>query len=199
MFNKSNKFSLVIAFLTLLITSQSNGQAWQVERQYINLGAGIGSPYYVYATKVTMIPLQLSYEYAIDDNLGFGAIVGYASSYRTFPFIVYYPRALPLKASITWQYYYIPIGIRGCYHFLEKNKFLDLYGGVMFDDVITGANFESTDNVTQSQAGVKNPGKSGLTFGVYVGARCMLSNRFGVFAEAGYSISYFTLGVTGKL
>lgn len=79
---------------------------------------------------------------------------------------------------------YTSIGVRGAYHFnfIEVEN-LDVYAGPMVTvDIVSFDN----DNLTGLDGGVSGS--------VFAGARWYFTDNFGVFAEAGYGVSFLSLG-----
>ena len=91
-----------------------------------------------------------------------------------------------------YKYSHIVIGARGIVHYPFIPK-IDTYAGVMLGYNIASARFygDGTD-----------PGSSaagGFAFGGIVGARYQFKSKWGVYAEAGYSISYLSFGLVYSL
>ncbi len=164
---------LLLATALLFLTSsaltpqQTHAQKMSKGDNYLNVGAGFGA----YG-----IPIMLSYENAITDNISLGVQLNYA-----------------MKSDINYKYTYMIGGIRGAYHFNNVGpENLDLYLGLML-----GYNHAQTEWIGTGTAPVATK-YSGLAWGGYGGVRYFFKPKIGIFGEVGYSIGWITAGVTFK-
>ncbi|MDR0364532.1 MAG: hypothetical protein LBH92_05910 [Bacteroidales bacterium] len=168
------KCHLLFAGLFLFSMMAANGQEiFSKGSQLISLGIGVGAG----------IPVELSYERSIVDGLikkkngaiGVGAYGGW------------YHRKL-----YDWNYNYYVLGARGAFHYQFVKK-LDTYGGLMLGYSIATASWAGDGE------SVGTPSGSAFSYSLYIGARYLFKPRLGVYAEAGYGISYLSAGITFKL
>lgn len=154
-----------------------------------NLGVGLVSGLYGSGYKNKIPPVTLSYEYCLKDNLfkdkgaiGIGGLVGYTGAKWNY-----------LGGDYGWKYSNIIIGVRGNLHYSFLKK-LDTYVSLMLGYNVASAKSYGSwdDSLYKASAG-------GFRVGFNVGARYYFTNAFGVFAELGYDISYFKVGVSLKL
>jgi hypothetical protein len=129
----------------------------------IGFGGGLG------------LPITVSGEYGITDNIGVGATLGYAR----------YDYAIIAGAINN-----ILIGARGNYHYQFVDK-LDTYAGLT-----VGYNVAS-----YTGSGAILPGASfgGVFAGGTVGGRYYFSKNLAAQAELGYGIAYLNVGIAYKL
>lgn len=153
-----------------------------------NLGIGLGDNLYTssyYTNKFP--PMSVSMEYGVADNLikgingsiGVGGYFGYASATwknRLF--------------AGSFHETAIIIGARGTFHYQFVNR-LDTYAGLMLGYHIASAKAKGDWGDYEPDS----PASSAVVASLFIGARYYLTERFGVFAELGYGIAYFTLGI----
>ena len=167
---------VIIAVAFMLGFSVANAQTFEKGSSVIQVGAAIGSDF--------GLPLSASYEYGVTDKISVGPFVGYAS------------KSFPGGAFLgDYKFTYTLFGARGNYHFYNEGK-IDAYGGV-----VVGYNSAtiSYSNGTPAFPGYVAPTAGGTVFGGQVGARYYLTDSIGAFAELGYGIGYFTVGLAYKL
>lgn len=168
-----------------------SGSAFSRGDVILNLGVGLGNTVYGggYTNKIP--PISLSGEYAVTSNLfnngrggiGLGAYVGYTGAkYRAFN-----------NVDAGWNYNNLILGIRGALHYQFVNR-LDTYLGLFL-----GYNISMTNEYGAFPSGVPSaPSVGGFEFAFYVGARYYMTQRFAVFAEIGYGLATFNLGLAYK-
>jgi hypothetical protein len=132
--------------------------------------------------------VSASLEFGVADNIidekgliGIGPYLGYTSyKYQVVDW--------------GWKYSNFILGVKGNFHYLFVDN-LDTYAGILL-----GYNVSSS-----KEFGVITPGydysysAGGLIYGGFVGARYYFKESFAVMAEAGYGLTYLTLGVSLKL
>lgn len=145
----------------------------------INIGVGLIPTFYT--GNRGLLPLSVSGEYGVTDDISVGGYVGFSTSNSS----------VITKNDV--RYTYTIIGIRGSYHVNLSEK-LDTYFGLMlgynrvnvkYDDDFFFANY--------------NPTSSSGIYSGFIGSRYHFNEKMGVFAEIGYGISWLTLGFTTKL
>jgi hypothetical protein len=178
------KLKHLLTAVALLATLQSSAQLGG----NLNIGVGLGSNFVASGASTSIPPVSLSYEHGISKHISIGGLVGYAGASVDFP---------ALGGTWKYKYSYILVGARASYHFLVKVPKLDPYAGV-----IVGYNVGSV--TTEAPAGYTGPftppsvSAGGVLVGGHIGARYMFANKIGAFAEAGYGVSYLTLGLAFK-
>jgi hypothetical protein len=164
---KKTTLLLVMIFGAFFVsTSTASAQETVRGTNYLNLGIGVGT---IGLFSSGGVPIIVSFEHGITDDIGVGVILGYLST--------------------SYDYTYTLFGVRGSYHLNEllnvQSSKVDLYGGAS----IYYRHYKIKNYDTS--AGTVRPG-------LHVGGRYMFSNNLGAFAELGYSISALQLGVSLK-
>jgi hypothetical protein len=124
------------------------------------------------------LPIQVSYEQGITNNIGVGAIVGFAGK--------------TIKTGIyDYKYTYLLFGARANYHkqFIDK---LDTYAGLTL-----GLNAASV-KVTPAFIGTSVAG-GGMFLAGQLGGRYYFTDKVAASLELGYGIGYANLGIAYKL
>jgi len=181
------KLTFVLAALLLVLSNnvmaQKNPALFGNNSKHLRAGIGLNS----YG-----IPIEVSYEQGFKQNifgvnklnLGLGGYLGYYGNTESV--------GSWDGRDYGYKYSHIVIGARGIVHYPFIPK-IDTYAGVMLGYNIASARFygDGTD-----------PGSSaagGFAFGGIVGARYQFKSKWGVYAEAGYSISYLSFGLVYSL
>lgn len=181
-------------FITLLFLSlAASAQDGPLQKGQIKLNAGLGVGSYIKAAggSTSFPPLTVSAEYAIDENITVGGLIGYAASEDTYTYS-YGGAKNTFKISNTL------IGARVNYYF-DVNPKYDVYAGAMLGYDAVSSNFSSSSSEYQNLLGDVNTSVSGVLYGVHAGGRYNFSPATSVFAEIGYGIALLNLGVTLKL
>jgi hypothetical protein len=175
----------LIAFLSLS-TIQAQEPAFSLGDKVVSAGIGFGTTLYsgTYYTR-GVPPISLSYEQAIKDEvlekgvIGVGGWMGYSSYKWDYQ---------------GWGYKYTNfiIGALGSFHYPLVDK-LDTYVGIGL-----GYNISSAKEFGTDPGFDYNVSSGGIVFAGMVGARYYFTDSFAVFAQAGYGISYFSVGVSLK-
>ncbi len=182
---------LPLLVVVWFLTGQLNAQdaVFSKGDKVLNLGLGLGNSLYqgrYYTGQVP--PLSASLEFGIADNIidekgliGIGPYLGYTSyKYQV--------------QDWGWKYSNFVLGAKGNFHYQFVDK-LDTYAGILL-----GYNLASS-----REFGAITPGydysysAGGLIYGGFIGARYYFRDSFGVMAEAGYGLTYLTLGISLKL
>lgn len=157
----------------------------------LGVGLGFGVDYDYYGDLTSPPSFVLMYDQGVKDhlgpgNLGIGGVVAVKSS-------VYKYANGGYKAI--WRNYIL--GVRGTYHLtllVDKNNKFDPYGGVL-------AGFRMTtydDTYYNANPGVLDPYNYNNVYpvvGAFLGAKYNFTKRFGAWAEVGYDISFFRMGL----
>ncbi len=180
--------NLVMVLVLLLCAAFVAAPVAQAQNAYnqgdkvvsLGIGYGLGG---LYGT-AGMPPISLGFDYGFEKKISLGGLVAYSSSTDDF------------GTGFSWKYTYIVIGARGAYHFLEDNKNIDAYAGLILGYNIVSASW----NGTSAQPGFGfSSSASYMLFGGFVGARYYFSPKFGAFAELGYGAGIITAGISYKL
>jgi hypothetical protein len=171
------KLALVLAAVATLGFAQADAQVYQKGAALLNVGVGLGAGY------GGGLPIGVALDYGVTKNISLGAQVDYLSwTYGGY--------------GGDYKYRFIPVGIRGAYHFDgvgDPNK-IDLYLGLVLGYWVSS--FTAPNGVNTSLYSDAYKGK--LLVGGIAGGRYMFTPKVGAFAELGYSVSYGKVGVTFK-
>lgn len=187
--------SLGVLLITASIPATLSAQSFDGGDNVIGLGVGAGGLYGFGPV------LMLNYDHGMGFKagpgvVGIGAMVAYKSSLDNGAY-----------SSFKWQRKAYTFAIRGTYHWNSWHKIdhLDVYAGVFAGLQVRTDNLEDYyDNYYSNYygyryAGVYDSGKGVYpAVGVLVGAHWYFTDHFGVFAEAGSSVSNIGAGLTLK-
>lgn len=181
------RLTLVLAVLAFTLSgnlvAQDNPVLFGNNSKHLKVGVGLNS---------FGIPIEVSYDHGFKQdlfgveklNLGLGGYFGY------------YGRNELIGSwdgeDYGYKYSNIIIGARGLFHYPLIPK-IDTYVGLMLGYNIASANYygPGTDP--------GNASAGGLVWGSVIGARYQFNPKWGVYAEAGYSIAYGSIGLVYKL
>lgn len=183
--------NLAVSIAIFLFTNSVIGQnktkmsdiSFDKSTSYLHLGVGFGTPYVSGDLKVSIPPIQASFEKGVTDKISVGIIGGYAASY--FSNKIYDPSFEDTK------YTYILLGARGNYHFSTSEKFDPYVGLTLGYNIIT---VKVPPSVIDFKAKA-----SLILYGAQIGANYYFSPNVGAFAELGYGIGFATIGLSIKL
>ena len=159
----------------------------------INVGIGMfgaNHGYDIFGSVKQSPALSISYERGITDSFGpgtlsVGGLLGYKHYYYDFPKTDY-------KASWTD----VLLMARGTYHYnLTSNPQIDTYAGLTLGVRLNSYSNNNTNSASQERY---NDEGLHLATGIFLGGRYFLTDKLGVFAEAGYDMTYFKFGLTGR-
>ena len=190
------KHLLIIFILTSVSLGNLFAQPLTFEQQ--NIGVAIGIPSmsdYNYTSRNPAISVH--YEYGLSDKIGIGYIgVGgllsiggaeYNNKSQNTPYPVDYSQTL--------------IGPRAAYHFdmvdlTGSNDWsnIDVYGGAFL-----GLKFESTKYTNPISNAKEKEKNTKLATDLFAGIRYGFNDNIGAFAELGFGVSYFSVGVSWRL
>ncbi len=192
---------------SLFLKNEDGGEkCFDESTHIINLGVGFGNPSYhsVYrggkGYKYGQTPaFSLTYEQALPKKLGpgylgLGAYLGFQHEYYEYDYNNSFNNSYYYHHS--WNYYMV--AVRGAYHWdVLNSKNAEVYAGV-----IIGMRF-SVHNYTTNDPDNKDPYSYTQSFAypaysVFAGARWYFVKNCGLFAEAGYGISYLNGGFSFK-
>lgn len=161
---------VIIAVFMMIGLNTLNAQSFNAGTSVIQAGVGLGSDF--------GLPIGVSYEYGVSDKLGYGAYAGYSS--KTFPLVLD-------EYTVT----YMIFGGRANYHFYQTDK-IDTYGGALLGYNAASAKWKGSSTLPTPTVG-------GVVYSGVVGARYYFSDTMAVYGEAGYGISYLTVGLAYKM
>jgi hypothetical protein len=155
----------------------------------LNAGLGIGSFVKVTGGKTVFPPLSVSVEYAIDNEMTIGAILGYTSTEDVDTYG-------SIGVQDVYRYSHILFGARANYYFNSEEKY-DFYGGAFL-----GYNAISVSLTSSSSSGSMSSYEaeaSNFLYGIHIGGRYKFSPKTSAFAEIGYGLALLNLGITINL
>ncbi len=190
---KSAVAALLISGFSYTAKAQGGDPPFVKGSNTIGLSVGFGD-YYSYATVVgsnwTVLPsINLNYDHGFFENvgpgtIGIGGIVAIKNRYYKYSGDKYPDNS-------------VVVGVRGTYHLTllaDKNNKFDPYAGVLFGVRIR--RWKDVD-VSYYPYTVSSNTHSSIypTSGLFVGAKYNFVPNFGAFAELGYDVSFFKIGI----
>jgi len=176
---------ILAASLFIFPLQKLNAQAFEKGSQVAGLGLGFGWIYHAgtFSNTTSFPSLLLQYDYGIMPVEGIGiASVGGVLGYKHIV-------SEADSSDFRQRWSNVIFAVRGALHVdLLQIDELDTYGGVLL-----GIRSEAIETNIQS---VDNGNIIKPVFGIYAGVRYNLLPNIGLFAEAGLSISYLTLGAS---
>jgi hypothetical protein len=197
------KTSILTVVLALFYVTalKSQDQAFQKGQKDLNIGIGLGNTLVDGPAYNVWPPLSLSLDYGVTDDISVGGYFGFTgASDRYTGWENYGPGNGGGYYTDTYRWTYFILGVRGAYHFGKFIKVpkLDTYAGLMlgydFAHYSYSTNSPNPDHVDNSYATY-----GGFAFSIYGGARYRFNEKIAGFAELGYGVSWFTLGVNFRL
>ncbi len=161
---------IIIAIAMFAGISSVNAQSFNEGTSVLQAGIGFGGAFGT--------PITLGYEYGVTEKIGVGLSVGYGSKTQSF-------------FGGDYKYTNILVGLKGNYHFYTTDV-VDVYGGA-----ILGYNNQSvTTTFTGPGAQVA---ASKVLLGAQLGGRYYFTESLGAFAELGFGLANFNVGLAYKL
>jgi hypothetical protein len=193
---KHNIMKIIILAITILTLSfKSNAQFFEKDYSFLQVGYGVGLGYGRILNSYQAYegyrfsgfgPVAASYERGITDNFGVGVQIGYSS---------YGGKWLQTGYNYEYRYSTLSVMARGAYHFNVRIRNFDPYIGIGLGFSKYSVNYTSNIpgfNSSSSNISVGSP----LSYQLFVGARYMFNEKFGVYGEAGYGLSALNVGLT---
>lgn len=186
---------LILAIAILTASFKSNAQFFEEDYNFLQVGYGVGLGYgkilnayqaYEGYNFSGFGPFAASYERGITDNFGLGVQIGFSS---------YGGKWLQTGYSYDYRYTALSVMARGAYHFDIRNRDLDPYIGLGIGFSKYSVNYTSNSpgfNSESSNISIGSP----LSYQLFVGARYMFNDNFGIYGEAGYGLSALNVGLT---
>lgn len=175
------RFMLMVAVLAIAVLNTQAQGMFEKGTQLIKFGVGVNG---------VGAPVEVSYEKGIIENflteglvLGVGANVGYYGYKEDYA---------SLAGAYSWKYTNMIVAARALGHYSLIDN-LDTYAGLVLGYNAASAKFSGPNADL-----IPSPSVGGLVFGGLVGARYEFNPNLGIYAEAGYSISYLTVGLAYK-
>lgn len=181
--------------------SENGISAFKKGQVDLNLGFGLGRNRYYYGSIYTRAtpPISTSLDLAVSNNISVGLFFAFTRTRWTTngSFI---NNGVPYNYNDTYTWYYYTLGGRVAYHLgdLIELKELDVYIGLMLGNNFMKFKYR-TDNNSGGRTYSNNLGTSRMYVSFYAGARYMLTEKFGIFGEFGYGLTYGNLGFNFKL
>jgi len=196
------KTTLITSFIVLCTIA--NAQSFVKGQKDINIGIGFGTSFYSSTYNSTIPPLSFSFDVGITDEISLGGYLGFAGAswrYTSTEWCNIPGSGGPNFYNYTdeYNYTYNIVAMRGAYHFAEfiPHDNLDVYGGLLLGYNIVRYKF-STTSACAGHISSSGSGSAGV-FSIYGGMRYRFNEKFGIFAELGYGISYVTIGLSIKM
>ena len=188
---------IFLLFTVLTFSFISFSQPFDLGTNMINAGIGLGSSLGGFGYTSQTPAISASFEHGMWEVGGPGVIsLGGYLGYKSFKYTSTYAGIGGIyNYSQKWSY--LIIGARSAYHYngLEIDN-IDLYGGAMLS--FNNLSYNYTDNDPGYDYSGVGTYSSGISLSLYAGGRYMFSDGVGAYLEAGYGISYLSLGVSFK-
>ncbi|MGQ1785634.1 MULTISPECIES: outer membrane beta-barrel protein [unclassified Saccharicrinis] len=189
--------TIIISVVTFfLITISINAQPLTFEQQDIGIAVGVPSMNdNMYTSQSPAITIH--YEYGLSDKIGMGYIgVGGLLSMAGGE----YNNSI-LNTSFSVDYSQTLIGPRAVYHFdmvdltgSQEWRNIDVYGGAFL-----GLKFERAKYTNPNTQNNVKDNDTTLATDLFAGIRYGFNKNIGAFAELGFGVSYFSVGVNWRL
>lgn len=179
---------VIVVVLLIAANLKLSAQAYKEGDKLINLGIGVGTPFFGSGYKST-IPINptITWEKSFSDIISVGGTISYAASKYSYNYVDAFGN---IKINDI-KYTAIFLGARGSYHFALSNEKFDPYvGGGLGYVILTASNNE----------GYMGGAASGIGFTFYAGGRYYLAKKISLYSELGYaSLSFLNVGISLKM
>lgn len=179
---KKTIFFFTLAVVALCGLQSVTAQEFAKGTNVINAGIGIGGNFYYggLGNSSQSLGISASYERGIWETGDFGIVsLGGYLGYKGYT-------SNRFDNGNRYKYNYTIIGARGAFHYIGLNvENLDVYGGVMLSLNIASFDGDFENNLSTRPSG-----------SIFVGGRWYFTENFGVFAEAGYGVSFLSVGAS---
>ena len=188
-----NFFTLLLIILPILLNAQYSepNRTFAKRQTDIQLAIGLLPTYSADHPETIIPPIQVGTRWLITDNLSLGIFTGYSASES---------REQTLFDSVKgrWKNQTWFLGIENGFHYTKMDNW-DIYGGYsLFYQHIMIDTDDLEFEIAMEQVGVR-PQSGKVAFTAFLGTRFAFSPNYTVFAELGYGISLFKLGVGFRL
>lgn len=160
---------IIIAVVMLVGISSVNAQSFGKGTSVLEVGLGFGGGF--------GMPISLGYEYGVAEKIGVGLVAAYGST-----------TVSGFGAGNDIKYTHILAGIKGNYHFYTTDV-IDVYAGAVLG--YNKVSFDNKNNFPVAEA-------SAVIFGGQLGGRYYFTESLGAFAEVGYGLANFNVGLAYK-
>ncbi|MBL7882591.1 MAG: hypothetical protein JNL69_00870 [Bacteroidia bacterium] len=213
---KTSLFTILIGILSIGSVNASNdsnylkndntsAKCFDENTRILNVGVGVGGirHYRIAGGRYRETPaFSISYEQPWKQRLGPGYIgVGGYLGFQSANYRNTYRAPHDFN-----DYYYehhwnnILVAGRAAYHWDVLNKErAEVYGGIIIGARIQLYRYDTNDPKPEQSNYKLKDGVAYPTYSLFAGARWYFAKKVGVFAEAGYGISYLTAGLTFKI
>lgn len=188
---------IFLLFTVFTFSFNSFSQPFDQGTNMINAGIGLGSSLGGFGYTSQTPAVSASFEHGMWEIGGPGVIsLGGYLGYKSFKYSSSYAGIGGIY-NYNQKWSYLIIGARSAYHFngLGEEK-IDLYGGAMLS--FNNLSYKYTDNDPNYDFSGVGTYNSGVSLSLYAGGRYMFTDGVGAYIEAGYGISYLSLGVSFK-
>ena len=195
---KLTKLILAIGCV-MFMSGQTYAQAYSEGKNNIHIGIGfpslLGSSTSAFSgfggfSSSSTPPMHVVFEHGFTEHISGGLYIGYTGDK------VRYSDFLTPALTTGWDETYLIIGARGSYHFMTGDHF-DPYVTLMLG--YESASFKwyySDPTYVPLVTTTVNP--SGVGFSGSIGMNYLFSDNVGIFAELGYGIAIFNVGLSLK-
>jgi len=197
-----NYIAAVLLIAAGMVPTNTQAQSFEKGTKAINLGIGLNGSSRYYSSGYARQGIAPTFLFAMDvgvaelgpGTLGIGGLVGFNTT-RSSYYYSYYNRSYDYRSSN------LIIGVRANYHWNEwhNNDKLDTYAGVMAGYSIRVSN--TNDDPYYNTPGYRTVSTLAYnfpTYNGYVGIRYLFVPAFGVYAEAGFGVTFINGGLTFK-
>ena len=196
--------AIVMAWISQAQISQGNslinlsvGFGLTTQASAFNGVAGITS-----TLKTKVPPVNISYEYAVQDNITVGIFGAYSAQQNVIsyeqPGDPFDPNSQTETINITTDYKYAFVGGLANYHFdFIDNENFDLYAGIKLGYLSFSS--ETSVDLTDFPSNFGVSDISGIVYGGQLGLRYFFSDSLAAHLNLGYGVSYVNVGLTYKL
>lgn len=184
------KIIALLVFITMLSLA-STAQNYEQGDMNLNAGFGLGTSL---TGSILVPPVNASFEYGVADNIGVSLYTGYAKTENV-------TRRWD-GSKYKWKYGHVFFGARGTYHLYSTNKINTYAGAELGYSMETSDKFipvSDPDDFGDDAAEELEKDIDALTFGVLAGIRYSFTDMMGAYAELGYGVSIFELGLDLRL
>jgi hypothetical protein len=181
--------TFIVAIILGLTSVELKSQSFEVGQKNLSFGVGFGSPWVNTGYYSTIPPISAAFDYGLRDDYGPG-VISVGGYFGIAGYRYEYP-----SINFGWSYTTAIFMGRAAYHY-EFAENLDSYAGLGIGfRTVTSREYGTmpVDGTYIGDSGIKMAGT------LYVGAKYYFSPNFAGFAELGYGISIFTLGVSLKM
>ncbi|MCB0588426.1 MAG: hypothetical protein KDD06_24245 [Phaeodactylibacter sp.] len=184
---------LLLSLIFLFLSQLSYAQHRRVQKNYIDINAGIGLlPTFVKdAGKVKTPPLSLSADFKLARNFSLGAFAGHSVTETDL-------RVLRGGGAAKWRNSFSLVGLRMAARSRQMGPW-NIYGGMSMAYAYSHIDMmEGQIEKVKEEKGIKE--SSGrLAFSGFIGGRHSFTPHLGMFGELGFGISLVSFGLSLRI